>query len=275
MEEIAISGGGVKGFGFLGALHQLHEENLLNSIKRISGASIGSFIAVCLVIGFTPKEIIDKLFNYNISDIKDLDITGLINRKSILKGEKYREMIRDIIKEKEDPNITLNNLYEKTEIELIIPVSCMNDKKLQYISYKTDPDLDIFTLVCMSSAIPGFLPPVTYKNKLYIDGGILDNNPFTCLSNNSWSICSKTRNRFHKTESFNFIYFFGTIIQMIYKNVQNDIKNRIINKIEIDCGNTEVTSFNVTKDDKIKMIFSGMKSVKDNISQIREKINQS
>ena len=64
--ELAIGGGGIKGLAFAGALYKLDELNLLKDLKRISGSSIGGFLAVCISIGFKPSELMDELFEYVI-----------------------------------------------------------------------------------------------------------------------------------------------------------------------------------------------------------------
>lgn len=267
IEELSISGGGVKGYAYLGALYQLEKIGELNNLKKIIGVSIGSLFASALALGFKAKELINFLFEYNIKEIKDIDITGFLKRKSILKGEKFKEFVIKIIEQKANKDITLKDMYKLTGIELIVVVSCVNDKTVKYISHKTDPDLELLTLILMSSAIPGFLPPVLYNNKFYVDGGILDNNPIRFLSSNAYGICQKLKEKDKSIEINNFIDFFGAILQMIYKSLQNKIKRDHPNLIEVDYGNIQVTSFNITKDEKLSLINYGIISVEKFVNQ--------
>lgn len=263
IHELSIGGGGIKGLAFVGALYELEKRKLLNDLKKISGTSIGGFLASCLTIGLKVSHLIDNLFEYDYRTIKDVELKKMFSRKSILKGEKLRQFYRDIISIKEDPYITLKDLYSKTNIELIITVTCLNTQEVEYISHKTDPDLDLFTLICMSSAIPGILPPVSYKNKIYVDGCLLDNLPISHLSNGSWGITSKSRKKeIIDTKEMNTINYFSTILKIIH-NSQNTELKREYNIIEVDIGNVEVTSFNVTKDEKLKLIKKGIQSVID------------
>lgn len=262
IEELSIAGGGVKGYAYLGALLQLERLGLLCNLKRISGVSIGSLFASAIVIGYKMDELTEYVFNYDISQIKDIDITGFIKRKSFLKGEKYKNFIIEIIEKKVDKNITLGELYEKTKIELIVAVICVNDRSLKYISYQTDPELDLVTLILMSSAIPGFLPPVSYNNKLYLDGGILDNNPVRCLSSDALGICQKSNKKKDKDiDVMNIFNFFSIILHILYSSIQNNIKKSHSNWIEVDNCDVDVLGFNINKDIKLSLIQKGIKAV--------------
>lgn len=267
IEELSISGGGVKGYAFLGALYRLDELGALKNIKRIAGVSIGSLFAAALTLGFRPKELINILFDYNIKTLKDIDISGLIQRKSLLKGEKFKDFVISIIERKVNKDINLLDLYNLTGIELIVAVSCVNDRQVKYISYKTDPDIELINLIMMSSAIPFFFPPVLYKDKLYVDGGILDNHPIKCLSNNAYGIVQKSKKKKPIVEIKNFIDFGGAMLQMIYTSIQNKVKKDYPNLIEVEYGNVTITSFNITKDQKLSLINYGIEAVNTFINQ--------
>ncbi len=262
IEELSISGGGVKGYAYLGALLELERMGMLSNLKKISGVSIGSLFAASLAIGIKMCDLAEFTFNYDISEIKDLDINGLVKRKSLLKGEKYVEFITDIISQKVDKDISLLEVYESSGIELIVAVICLNERCLKYISHKTDPEMKLITLIQMSSAIPGFLPPVTYNGKIYLDGGILDNNPVQCLSPGALGICQKSKDKKESTEVITFIDYFSTIIRMIYSSIQSNIRVKHSNWIEVETKDISVTSFNVTKDQKMGLLINGIESVK-------------
>lgn len=267
IEELSISGGGVKGYAYIGALYRLEEIGALKNLKKVIGVSIGSLFAVCLVLKLKVKELIDFFFEYDIKKIKDIDLVNFFNRKSLLKGEKYKEFVTNIIEKKVNKDISLNELYDMTGIELVIVVCCINKKNVEYISYKTDPDLSLINLIMMSSAIPGFFPPVQYKNNLYVDGGILDNNPIGKLGTNSYGICQKSRELVEEYNTYSFIDYFGSVLHMIYKNIQNNVNKDDPNLIKVECGNIKVTSFNISKDEKLSLIRYGINSVNEFISQ--------
>ena len=260
MKELAIGGGGIKGLAFAGALYQLEKMGQLDNLERVSGTSIGSFLAVCLVSGIKMKDLLDQLFEYDFSKIKDIDLSGLLERKSVMKGKNLKEFFKEILSQKINPMTTLEELYKKTKIDLIVPVTCVNTRSVEYINHKTDPELDVFTLISMSSAIPGFLPPVFYKNKLYIDGCVFDDLPMSVLGEGAIGVTSlKNRHEFIETDKINTFTYFAIFLKIIYDNIQKD--NNYKNVIRIQTGKVEVTSFNITKDDKLTLINSGIRAV--------------
>ena len=61
---LACTGGGTKALSNLGVIKALEELNI--KISAISGTSIGSCIAVLYAMGYTTKEIEEKLKIYTI-----------------------------------------------------------------------------------------------------------------------------------------------------------------------------------------------------------------
>lgn len=274
MEEICIGGGGVKGIGFLGALYELQINGLLNNVKRYSGASIGGFFAALLCIGYTPKEIIDQVFFYNLNEIKDIDIKSSFENLSIMIGDKFKQFVRELINKKENPDITLKELYCKTQKEIIISVTCVNESKVEYISHKTDPDLTLFKLICMTTSIPIVFPPVEYKEKFYADGGIIDNFPMCVLSDKAWGITStSSKKKVLNNADFTFFSYVTKILHVVYSNLQKSISEKYINVIKVDVKHINVTSFNISDDEKLMLINKGRDSVRNKINQIKDNLN--
>lgn len=257
IRELAISGGGVKGYSYIGALYQLEKRKYLNELNHISCVSIGAFIGGAHLAGYTFDELIDVFFHLNVKDLKDIDLNGFFKTKSMLKGDKYREFVKDVLSKKINPSISLLDLYKKTKIKFTIVTINVTNMQLKYISYETDPELDLYTAIIMSSAIHGVFPPVEYKNCLYIDGGILDNNPINILSRDAWGICESEKQEYAKTE--NILDYFGSILYIVYNSINRLDTSR--NWIKVNCDNVQVISFNITKDEKLKLIQNGIDGV--------------
>ena len=60
--NLALSGGGMQGFSFLGAIKKLEEEKILDKVTSFSGSSVGSLFAILLAIGYTPDELFTLLY---------------------------------------------------------------------------------------------------------------------------------------------------------------------------------------------------------------------
>jgi NTE family protein len=267
ISEISISGGGVRGLAFLGVLYELDRSECLQ-LERIAGTSIGAFIAVCLIIGYTPKELIDLFFDYPFETIKDFELNHLFTQRSLMKGDNLTLFFKTILQAKINPNTTLEELYNQTNIDLYITTCCVNTGKVEYIHHDNYPTLSILTAIQMSSAIPLLLPPVVYQNKIYIDGGVMDNTPI--LSDQTICIASKSsKNTSKHIYKDNFHTYVFNVIKMFYeartKSNQSMSKNHVIS---VHVGDVHVASFNITKDDKLMLIQSGIKAAKKYINLI-------
>ena len=67
INTLCISGGGVKGISFLGALSYLLDKKHidLNNIHTYIGSSVGSIISLLFVLGYSIDELIDFILNFN------------------------------------------------------------------------------------------------------------------------------------------------------------------------------------------------------------------
>ena len=58
IKNLVFSGGGAKGFAYIGVLKALEEFKLTKNIKKIIGVSIGSMFGTLLSLGFNSKELL-------------------------------------------------------------------------------------------------------------------------------------------------------------------------------------------------------------------------
>jgi predicted acylesterase/phospholipase RssA len=124
--------------------------------------------------------------------------------------------------------------------------------------------MTLITLIKMTTAIPGILPPVRYHDDLYVDGALMDNLPIRVLDISKpllVIIVGRTPHSYHPTNKLvSFFYFFSILIKLLYRNNDIDIiencGNRNIKQVMIET-NVSVTSFNVTKDEKFGLILAG------------------
>jgi NTE family protein len=260
-KNLVLSGGGLKGYYFIGALKYLYENNLLKP-KRIIGVSIGAIIGYLLTIGYqiteisslflkisldkyTPELVLDKLFE----EFYCLDNTKIIKMLSYLTTSKNMNKL-----------ITLDELYQLTKIDFIVGTCNLTKKKYEFISHLTYPDLPAIIALQMSFSLPLIFKPVIYNNNIYVDGGVYNNYPINYLKSDIKKTIGIALNSNEEiTDVFGII---SSIIDLISDNKKIKKKyylNTIfINRIE----NYNLLDFINIKEQREDMINAGFNSAK-------------
>ena len=116
-EYVVLSGGGINGMAFLGALKALDEKNLLGNIKTFIGTSAGSIMSAFIIAGYSFDEIYAFCLKFNFSKINtDFDINNLLCKYGINTGNRIMYVFNRLLCEKKFKiNITLKEFYEKTK----------------------------------------------------------------------------------------------------------------------------------------------------------------
>lgn len=175
---LVLAGGGVKGFVFVGVIKYLEEKNILTNINTFVGTSIGGYYSVLLSIGYTYNEIYGFVKTFDFINSSSFDLAKFFENYSVDNCENFILIFNKLIEKKNiNPNITLLELYEKTKKNIILTTTCLNTKKTEYISHETYPDIALNVAIKMTTAVPLLFPPVKYNEKLYVDGGLLNNFP--------------------------------------------------------------------------------------------------
>ena len=177
-ETLVLSGGGIHGFEILGSLNYLHEHHLLNNIKIFSGCSVGALICYLMIIGYTPNEILTKIFTSQmLKNLSNFELSNILNNKGICSYKYIYTLLCDLTLKKFNKLLTLQELYDQTGKTLIVSTFNLTDYKQEYFSYKTEPDMLCVDACRASSNIPFLFDDFVYNKCIYIDGGIIDNFP--------------------------------------------------------------------------------------------------
>lgn len=177
---VVLSGGAARGFGLLGAMQYIQDQNKLGGIKKYIGSSIGAIIAYLICIGYTPTELMVILCQKHLLPekmSKQIDIMNIFHGAGAVPYHIIQEFLEKLTIHKIKRYITLSELHTRFEKEL---VCCTYNATLfqpEYISYKSHPQLDCITALRMTSNLPFLFEVFTYDDYRYIDGGIVDNFP--------------------------------------------------------------------------------------------------
>lgn len=183
---LALSGGGIRGIAHAGVLKALEENNI--QIDIIGGTSSGSMITALYAMGYTPDEIYELVKKYASTIVKlnsniiRKEIKNFIFKHKICsQGINDGKFIEDIFNKKALEK-GIKNIKEINKPIVIPAVDITTGEEYIFTSVKSNKKNHISTMevgkaVRASSSFPMIYEPMKYKDKLFLDGGILNNIP--------------------------------------------------------------------------------------------------
>ncbi len=158
---LVLSGGGVRGMAHIGVIKAMQAFGL--SAKQVSGSSVGALVGALYANGNSVTDMLaffkeTPLFKYSFLTIAK---PGLIDT------DKYLPIFKRYFPE---------NSFEALEKKLSVAVTNLQEGSEEFIDQG-----ELITPLLASAALPPVFSPVTYKNVLYADGGIMNNFPLEPL----------------------------------------------------------------------------------------------
>ena len=204
---LCLSGGGTKGFSYLGAFKAFEEYGV--EFDMVAGTSIGSLFGAI----YASK----------------MDTTKLKDFTKDMKNKDFRHSKLGILPSSMDK---LHDLLVQ-----ILPVKKAEELKIPYYAVAVDLKTgkehhfdsgNLASIITGSCAIPGVFQPVKYKNMTLIDGGVSNNIPADVLKMNGCDFvvtidCNCTRGGGTTSEKF-FTQFSTSIGIMMVNNSKKGTK---------------------------------------------------
>jgi NTE family protein len=186
---LVLSGGGAKGFAYIGLLKVLEEVNM--PIDYIGGSSMGAITAALYSVGYSPETITQIIREQDWdSFISDVQERKYISYEEKLFGDKYiftlpiDDKVFSLGKSLNSSfniDLMLNKLfapaiYSQDFNDLPIPFLCIGTDLLTGNAVVLDHG-NLARAVRASMAIPGYFSPTLYEGKYLVDGGVVNNYP--------------------------------------------------------------------------------------------------
>lgn len=186
---LVLSGGGAKGFVYVGLFRVLQEAGL--HIDYIGGTSIGSIMAALYAVGYSPDDIEDMIRTQHW----DMVMRDEIERRYIAFEEKeFRERSIISLPYKRRKIALKSSLYQGQQVNLLLNKYLSPAYDVEDFSKLPTPFLCIGTdlltgeaitlktgylpnAVRASMSIPGYFSPTEYQGRFLVDGGVVDNYP--------------------------------------------------------------------------------------------------
>lgn len=158
---LALGSGGVRGIAHLGVLEVFERENL--KIDIIAGTSIGSLIGGIYACGIPLKYTKGLARELNWDHITDVTFP----RKGIIKGKKLLEFLKIL---------TQNKNF--SDLDLPFAALCCDIEKGEQVAITQG---SVARAIRASVSIPGIYVPYHYKDRLLVDGAVLERIPVSTL----------------------------------------------------------------------------------------------
>ena len=258
----AFGGGGMCGVAHIGFLEVLEENNI--PIDVISGISMGAIVGGFFASGLKAKEMENLVLKLAKNDIIEVNFFRLL-KESLLTSRKIKGVI--------ESNLVEKNI-ENAKIKFYAGACNLETGKLEYFESGLFSD----AMLC-SSAIPGIFPPVGKDNKIFVDGGVVENVPFNKLKEEKvdviFAIDCLGEYKKNKISSNTFSYLTSSFEVMQKILIEN---NKTLNKENFDLYIYDSTDGvnHIDTDFKLipKLIESGRRSAEQNLEEIKKIIKK-
>lgn len=193
-DNLALEGGGTKGYIYIGLVKQLEKLGILKEIKNISGASVGGIGALLLATGWSAAKIEKTFMGLDLATLmkgpwyNNLLIPYTATSKlGLYEGKDLLTLFKKIIKEVTgNENTTFAQWHELKEKhpelglkDIFLEACNLNSRKNETFSHLSKhKDVPIAEALRASIAFPLVFTPWKIKGKLYGDGGIQNNCPY-------------------------------------------------------------------------------------------------
>lgn len=160
MEKIGLvlSGGGTKGVAHAGVLQFLLEQQIEPDI--LACCSAGSIVGSLYAVGKSPEEILhffESIYFFNWKHFA-------FNQPGLVSSKIFRVYLEPIFKDKR-----IGDLNKEVKI---VATELVSGKQVIF-----DDDFKIIDAIIASCSVPGVTTPYIIDDKLYSDGGVLNNFP--------------------------------------------------------------------------------------------------
>ena len=256
-KALCFSGGAIRGFLHLGALHELKIQDKLD-VKEVSGNSIGSLFASIVAMGIDINEIMTLVFDLDINVSDKLDFINFFNTKGLYSSQQMRNICEQIVSLKYNYNITFKELYKDTGIKLNIVATNIDTYTETIFNHIKFPEISILDAIIASMSIPLIFPPVEIDGKRYVDGFLVNDLPYQILEDKENMLILYIDRKCCEKEKENLYEYIFKLLNCVCSSIP---KTESIVILDTSCVDNELLSLDL--DGKVNLFHHGKKIVKN------------
>jgi len=227
-----MSGGGMQGYVFIGALRYMYLENLHKNITHIAGTSIGSFIGLMVAFKLNIEEMEDIVYkcsqNTKVNHVPKNNYFKLITEMGLSSSIHILEDLKDLLNKKYGKDdFTFQELSKTFGVNMYISTTNINNCENKIFSIEDTPDISVLKACEASMSIPFIYKPVIIDNKYYYDGGLTNNFPIKIFHDiPKENIIGIILNQKRKNNEIHKMSIFAIIKQILI--MMNNFRNEIV-----------------------------------------------
>ncbi len=173
---LVLGGGGAKGLAHIGVLRVLREEHI--PVDEVVGVSVGALIGSLTAAGVTDMELetmANEIGWNNLTATSKASAVRMILNDELLSTQGMEDYLR-------------KRIGDKTFKDLPIPFSCVATD-LRTGEKIVLQEGSVAFAARASATIPGLFQPVPFRQRLLVDGGLVDNLPTDIVPRkNDWDV---------------------------------------------------------------------------------------
>lgn len=259
IKNIVFSGGGLKGWAYIGTLRALYELVPHDNIEECTGASIGSLFALLYILKINWASILQIIINLDFKEVADIDIDSILVNQSMIAGEKYSDIIIKLCENKINKKTTFKEFYEHTGIKYTVPALNISKRERMYFNYINTPDTKILDAIIASSSVPVLFPAYCIDNNYYYDGGLFDNTP-SKNTEELGTLCFCLCDSHEMDQTVKILSLIHTLSELLNRTkTNNNIKLCVLD----DKYSTEIYNINQSRDTIFNIYMNGYKNTKN------------
>jgi len=167
--------GGEDGLMYVGAAKRVLEVFDAAEFRAFGGVSAGALVAFALALGVTPDELAYLVLNIRLENLEfQPDVYRLIEELGFDSGSKLLSILSEILRGRLGvDDVTFAELWARRSVDLEVQSVDLSRGELVTFSRATEPDMSVLLALRMSTAVPFLFTPVSWRDRLYVDGGLL------------------------------------------------------------------------------------------------------